>query len=189
MDRHTVAGGSALLAIPALLLSGLFAALFFGGAGFLFGPLNDFFVALTLFLLAPPALALRTAVGNRAGTWFTVLTWLAIAGMLLGGIGQLLLIVGVISLQTSFLTGGVGITPVLAWSVGIAVLALGMGALPRPLGWLTVAALALSAVLSVASSFDAAPLVWVLSLALIVVLATWLGNLGFVVMRLKRTAG
>src|SRR5437660_352283 len=106
MALYPIAGVSALLAIPALLLSGLFLALFFGGRGAQFGPLNDFFVAINLFLLVPPALAIRTAVGGQAGAWFTIVTWLAIAGMVLAGVGQLLLIAGVISLQASFVTGG-----------------------------------------------------------------------------------
>src|SRR5581483_7841007 len=112
MALFTVASGSALLATPALLLAGPFLALFFGGRGAWFGPLNDFFTAVCLLLLVPPALALLTAVGGQAGVWFTIVSWLAIAGMVLAGAGQLLLIVRVISLRTSFITGGTGLVPI-----------------------------------------------------------------------------
>ena len=56
-NEFRLAGISALLAIPALLISGIFWALFPDDAGDVYGSLNDFFVALTMVLLVLPALA------------------------------------------------------------------------------------------------------------------------------------
>src|SRR3990170_3512253 len=93
------AGYSALLAIPALLLAGVFLALFFGGFGDRYGPLNDIFSTLMLLLSVAPALAVAGLLSEQTGGWFGVLTGLAVVGMLIGAVGQMALVLGGISLQ------------------------------------------------------------------------------------------
>src|SRR3990170_8912258 len=111
------AGYSAYAAIATLVVAAVTIGLFFGGAGQLWGPVNDVFVSLTTLLLILPVLAILLLAGDQAGWWFSLLSWLAIAGLLLVAVGQLLLVVGVISLNASFLTGGIGITPFLLWAL------------------------------------------------------------------------
>ena len=179
-----LAGASALLAIPALLLAGLFLALFFGGRGEFYGPLNDIFSALSLLLLILPAIAINVSVYQAAGSWIAVVTWLAVGGMVIGAAGQILLVVGVINLQTSFVTGGIGILPVLAWAIGIAVLSLGFRQLSASLGWLTIAALLLALLLTIASSLHLKSPTWLLTGGLTIALVAWLASLGRALLRL-----
>ena len=63
--------------------------------------------------------------------------------MIVGATGQLLLVVGVINLQTSFFTGGVGIIPVLVWMTSLAVISIRYGDPATPVGWATVLSLGL----------------------------------------------
>ncbi len=179
-----LAGASAWLTIPALLLAGLFLALFFGGRGAFYGPLNDIFSALSLLLLILPAIAIYVSAHEAAGSWLAVVTWLAVAGMVIGAAGQILLVVGVINLQTSFITGGIGIVPVLAWAVAIAVLSLGFRQLSASLGWLMIAVLLLALLLTIASSLHLKFPTWLLAGGLIIVLVAWLGSLGKALLRL-----
>ena len=181
-----LAGASALFAIPALLLAGLFLALFFGGRGEAYGSLNDIFSALTLLLLILPAIAVYIGTHAAAGSWLAVVTWLAVAGMVMGAAGQVLLVLGVINLQASFVTGGIGIVPVLAWAISVAVLSLGLRQLSSPLGWLTIAVLVLALLLTLASSLHwegVRP--WLLVGGLITALVAWLGTLGRDLLRLS----
>ncbi len=180
-----LAGASALLAIPALLLAGLFLALFFGGRGAHYGPLNDIFSALSLLLLILPAIAIYASAQAAAGAWLAVVTWLAVAGMVIGAAGQVLLVVGVINLQTSFVTGGIGILPVLAWAISIAVLSLGLRQLSASLGWLTIAVLLLAVVLTLASSLHWKYATWLSAAGLVIALVAWLGTLGRDLLRLS----
>ena len=129
-----VAPTSAYLAVITLVLSGVALTLFFGGVHYVFGPINDVLVAATLLLLIPVALAVRRVTTGPVGTWFTVITWLAIAGMVEAAAGQLLLVVRVIDLRTSFITGGIGILPVLAWIGAVSYLALSRGVPDRSVG-------------------------------------------------------
>ncbi|MSQ41172.1 MAG: hypothetical protein EXR55_05900 [Dehalococcoidia bacterium] len=174
-----------MLAIPVLLLAGLFLALFFGGRGAHYGPLNDIFSALSLLLLILPAIAIYVSAQAAAGPWLAVVTWLAVAGMIIGAAGQVLLVIGVINLQTSFVTGGIGILPVLAWVVSIAVLSLGLKQFSAPLGWFTIAVLLLAVLLTVASSLHWKSADWPLGGGLIIALVAWLGTLGRDLLRLS----
>jgi hypothetical protein len=140
---YLLAGISTFLAIPALLLAGYFGLLFFQGRGERYGPLNDMFSALTIFLLVPTAIAVNTLADGRVEGWFQVVTWLAVAGMLLAGVGQLLLVAGTINLQTSFITGTVGIIPVLVWMTSLAVISIRYGDPAAPVGWAMALALGL----------------------------------------------
>jgi hypothetical protein len=168
------AGYAAFLTIPLLTASGIALWLFFGGAGAIFGPINDLLVAICLGLMALPVLALRMIAGGQAGPWFEVVTGLALAGLALAAIGQVLLVAGVISLESSFVTGGLGILPVLGWTVAVAILALRVGALPDQLGWASVALLAMIVVAAVGSAVLPPTGIVVVSVALLAVLAGWL---------------
>ncbi len=180
-----LAGSSTLLAIPVLLLSGLFLALFFGGRGEIYGSLNDLFSALSLLLLILPAIAVYVNTQAAAGSWLVAITSLAVAGMVVGAAGQVLLVTGVINLQTSFVTGGVGIVPVLAWAISIAVLSLGLRQLSASLGWLTITVLLLALFLTLASSLHWKFATWLSAGGLITALVAWLGTLGRDLIRLS----
>ena len=169
---------SAWLAIPSLLLSALFLVLFFGGKGAGYGSLNDLFVAVVAVLLALPARALVAAVGDAAGRWFDIVSWFAVAGLLLIAVGQLLLIARVISLGGSFTTGGLGILPVLVWLVAQVVVALRTGRPSRALGWAGVAVLATSVLASVAPALRSDAATWATTVLLLVSLVAWLWVLG-----------
>lgn len=177
------AGYSALVAFVALIGAGVTLALFFGGAGSGYGPLNDIFSAVALVGLVLPIVAVLQLVGDRAGGWLAVVSVLAVAGALIAAIGQVLLVVGVIDLQASFMTGGIGIVPVLVWAAVLGFVSLRLGLLPDHLGWLVVAVLALSLVTAIGSAFTTGPLLWVAALALLVALAGWLGDLSVTLSR------
>ncbi|MBI4329609.1 MAG: hypothetical protein HY685_07075 [Chloroflexi bacterium] len=176
-------GVSALLAIPALWLAGVFLALFFGGAGERYGPLNDIFSAIALLLLILPALAVYLLLRGQTGMWLAIVTGLAVAGILVAAGGQLLLVLGVIDLQTSFVTGGVGIAPVFLWLVALALLALGSGHLPAMVGWMVLAVLSLSVLLTLGSIFRINVATGVVSVALLLALTAWLVALGQTLLR------
>ena len=85
----------------------------------------------------------------------------ALAGLVLMAVGQTLLIVGRLSLDGSYVTGGVGVIPFIAWIVLLAVLALGLGVLPGRTGWLAVATLVTIVALSVIAAITLGPPAWV----------------------------
>lgn len=172
------AGLSAILAIVALIVSGITIALFFGGAGTFWGPVNDLATAVALVLLLLPVIAVDRIAGTEVGSWLRIVSIAAILGITLAAVGQVLLVLGVIDLQSSFVTGGIGILPVFAWLIAVAVLALGSGALPVQVGWLAIGVVALSAGLALLASVAMGPAVWVVSVALLAALAGWLGSLG-----------
>jgi hypothetical protein len=137
---------------------------------------NDVLVALTLLLLILPVLALPEAVREAEG-WFVVLGYVAVAGIAVAAIGQLLLVAGVIGLNTSFVTGGVGILPLVAWWIAVAYLALGAGTVPTSIGWWLVGTLGLAA-LTVAATFVARGAVtWAFGVGMMTALAGWLVSL------------
>jgi hypothetical protein len=178
-DLDRTAGYAAMAATLSLLVAGVTIALFFGGAGEQYGPINDVFDALTLFLLILPVLAIRALVGDAAGPVFDAVSLLAVVGLLVGGVGQILLVVGVIDLNTSFVTGGLGILPVLAWAIGLAVVALRSDALPDVLGWASCLMLAFVAVATVVASITSGAPVAIVSTGLFVSLEVWLAALAW----------
>ena len=169
-----VAGVSALLAIPALLLSGIFLALFFKGTGEPYGALNDFFVALTLLLLVLPAWALLKLEGIEAHSWFRLLTFLTIGGMVLAATGQILLITRIISLNASFATGTLGLLPILAWAVGQIYLGLKYAEPSHLLGWLMAGVVVSALLLTVAASIRMEAVGWALTVVLLGALCGYL---------------
>jgi hypothetical protein len=172
------AGSSALIGVVFLAAAAITIALFFGGAGQFWGPVNDVFVALLLLAIILPVLAVDRLAGPGAQPWIRIVTVAALAGLTLGAVGQILLVAGVIDLQTSFITGGLGIIPFYAWLVALAVLAFGPGVLPTTVGWLVVAIIALTVGMAVISTITMGPALWVACVALAGVLAVWLLTLG-----------
>ena len=132
---YLLAGISTFLVIPALLLSGIFGALFFLRRGDHYGPLNDLFFALSLFLLILPVIAVNDLANEQVGMWFDAVTWVAVVGMVVAGVGQLLLVAGAISLQTSFKSGSISIAPLLAWMVSLAVISIREEVPDALVGW------------------------------------------------------
>jgi hypothetical protein len=174
-----VAGYGLVLAIVTLLISGVALALFFGGAGAIFGPINDVFTALTLLLFLPAILAVRGLARGRAPAWLSAVSLAAIAGIVFAAAGFFLLVLGVIDLQTSFVTFGVGILPFLAWVVALAVVSLRYGVVSRAVGWWIVAFLVIVGASIVAAPFMPMNLLSLtLAPLLFISLAAWLLLLG-----------
>ena len=174
------AGGyAALLVIPVVIAAGIAFWLFLNGAGAFFGPINDLLVAIALALLVPTVLAIRSIVGPGAGPWFDFLTWLSVAGLTLAAVGQVLLVVGVIPLEGSFVTGGLGILPVLAWVLAVGVLAGRVEVLPDQLGWVTAVLFGMIVVVAIGSAVLPGPAVTLATTAMLLSLAGWLVAAGF----------
>lgn len=172
------AGSSAIVALIALIVSGVTLALFFGGAGAIWGPLNDVATAVMLVALLLPVVAVDRLATPGSGIWLRIVTVAALAGLTLAAVGQLALVAGVIDLETSFVTGGVGIVPFFAWLLALVVLSLGREILPPSIGWLVVGVIALSVVLTITAGLTSGPILWVASIALLVVLIGWMASLG-----------
>jgi hypothetical protein len=172
------AGVSAFVAITFLIVSGITIALFFGGAGAFWGMVNDIATAIALLSLVLPVIAVQHLARERTGIWLEVVSVAAIAGIALAATGQLLLVLGVIRLETSFVTAGLGILPVFVWLVAVAVLALLAGLLPAHIGWLAIGVILVAIGLGVISGVASGPPIWVASVALLAVLVGWMGSLG-----------
>lgn len=175
LDR--LAGPSTWLALVALVLSGIALALFFGGAGTFWGPVNDAFIVVAVIALIPAVLAVDRLAGDHAAPWTRIITVAAIAGIALMASGQTLLIVGRLSLDGSYVTGGIGVIPFLAWIVLVAVLSLASGVLPSSVGWLAIASLVGIVLLAVVAVVTQGPLLWAVGIGLVVALSAWLAAL------------
>lgn len=173
MTIGDVAAACAYAAVATLLISAVALALFFGGAGDFWGPVNDVFIALTLLLLLPVMLALLRLAPDDIGPWFAIVTIAAGLGVLLAAVGQVVLVLGGISLQTSFVTGGVGVMPIVAWMIGLAVLVFTRDMLSVTVGWLLVALLA-SVVVTTIASFGPWPVTAAGAVLLTGLLCGWL---------------
>ncbi len=133
----------ALYAAVVTMVSSMVAiSLFFGGAGAFWGPVNDLLVVATVLLLLPALIVVRGLARGYVGSWFTGLTVAAVIGVLVIAAGQLALVAGLITLDTSFLTGGLGVLPVIAWLGSTALLGLRTPVLERATGWWAVAFMA-----------------------------------------------
>jgi hypothetical protein len=174
------AGGYASFSIiPVLIASGIAFWLFLNGAGAIFGPINDLLVVISLALLALPVLAIRSMVAQNVGQWFDVVTMLALVGIAVASVGQLLLVFGVIPLQSSFVTGSLGILPVLVWGLGVGIIAGRIGALPDQLGWVTLALFAMIVVVGIGSAVLPGPAITVVTVGLVATMAGWLVVIGW----------
>jgi hypothetical protein len=176
-DLYRAASLSALVALIALIGAAITLALFFGGAGQFWGPVNDVLFAIMLVALILPILAIDRLTINEAGFWVRVVTVAALAGAVVGAVGQLLLVVNVIDLNTSYVTGGVGIVPVLVWIAAVAVLGGPMGLLPAQVGLLAGITLGLVVVGSVVTAITQTPIIALPWVAVTIALVVWLGSL------------
>lgn len=176
-DLYRLAGVSSWVSLVALVLSGVALALFFGGAGQVWGPINDALIVVTAITLVPAVVAVARMAGERGAPWVLILTIATIAGLTLIAVGQTLLIVGRLSLEGSYVTGGIGIVPVIAWVMLVAVLSLGSAVLPATIGWLAVATLIAIVVISIIAALTRGPVLWVASVGLLITLVAWLAGL------------
>jgi hypothetical protein len=176
-DLYRLAGVSSWIALVALVLSGVALALFFAGAGEFWGPVNDALIVLTAIALIPAVVAVLRLAGDQGAPWVAILTVATIAGLILISVGQTLLIVGRLSLDGSYVTGGIGVIPVVAWIVLVAALSLGGGVLPSTTGWLAVATLVLIVAMSAIALVTQGPILWVAGIGLLVAIAAWLAGL------------
>ena len=176
-DLYRLAGLSSWIALVALILSGVALALFFGGAGQFWGPVNDALIVLTAIALVPTVVAVARAAEPQATPWVSILTVAAVAGLVLIAVGQTLLIVGVLSLDGSYVTGGIGVIPVIAWIVLVAALSLGGGVLPSFTGWLAIATLASIVAFSAIAVLTRGPVLWIAGVVLLGVIGSWLASL------------
>ena len=176
-DLDRLAGPSTWIALVALVLSAIALALFFAGAGQFWGPVNDAFIVVAVLAMIPAVLAVDRIAGGHAAPWTRIITVAAIAGIVLMAAGQTLLIVGRLSLEGSYVTGGIGVIPFIAWIVLVGVLALVSGVLPRSVGWLAVAVIVAIVAESAIAAVTRGPALWATSVGLVVVLAAWLASL------------
>lgn len=174
---YRAAGISAAVAVVAFVISAVALALFFGGAGRFWGPVNDVFIAICMIALILPILAIDRMAEGEAGIWLRVVTVAALAGAVLAATGQLLLVVGVIDLQTSYVTGGLGFLPVLVWMMALVVLAGPLDLVPAAVGWLAAAGLVLVVIASISTVITMGPPTWLAWAAVVVVFALWMGSL------------
>lgn len=173
------AGYCAMAAVATLVASGIALALYFGGVHPVFGPVNDLFTALTLLLMVPVVLAVRQLAEGSLGPWFGWLSVATIVGLVVAAAGFVLLVAGVIDLQASFVTGGVGTLPFLAWVVALAFVSLRRRLVSAAVGWWIVVLMAVTVASIAAAPFMSMALLSVtLAPALFVTLAGWLIALG-----------
>lgn len=174
------AGASAYAALGFLVLGAAALTAYFGSdnAADAFGPISDvLFVGVAIFLV-PPVLAVRGIVGGRAGRWFELVSWLAIAGLAISGGGQVLLVTGLIPLEISFVTFGGGVALFLLWGLALWVPAARLGLLPRAVARWAVAAV-VSLVLATVGWFGFPPEVGYLAASVLgLAMIGWLVSLG-----------
>ena len=173
-DLYPAAGASAVVALIALVISGITLALFFGGAGAFWGPVNDMFIVVTVLALILPMLAVDRLAADAGIGWVRLVTIGAVLGAILIAVGQTALVLGFLSLQGSFVTGGLGFIPIVVWLVALVVLAFASGVLPSPVGWAAVAVLVLIGVEALVGSASYGPLLWIASIALLAAMVAWL---------------
>ena len=144
----------------------------------MYGTLNDVLSAIALLLVIPSVLRLNEMLGGAAGGWLLPLTIVTVAGLLIAAVGQFLLVARVIDLSSSFVTGGLGIVPALAWVVALVWLSLGRHLLQETLGWLSLALLVSATSVAVFSGLRLHFATWTSAAVLIAVLLAWLAMLG-----------
>jgi hypothetical protein len=123
------------------------------------------------------ALDLDRLAGDHAAPWTRIITVAALAGIVLMATGQTLLIVGRLSLEGSYVTGGIGVIPFIAWMILVAVLSLSSGVLPGSVGWLAVISLGAIVAMSAIAALTQGPLLWAAGIGLLVALSAWLATL------------
>ena len=99
---------------------------------------------------------------------------ITIVGVVVIAVGQMALVLGFLSLEGSYVTGGIGLIGILAWLIALPVLAFVSGVLPSTVGWTAIGVLLLIAVEAVVAMVMMGPLVAVASVALLAVMSAWL---------------
>ena len=173
-DLYPAAGASAVVALIALVISGITLALFFGGAGAFWGPVNDMFIVVTVLALILPMLAVDRLAAEAGIGWVRLVTIGAVLGAILIAVGQTALVLGFLRLQGSFVTGGLGFIPIVVWLVALVVLTFASGVLPSPVGGAAVVVLVLIGVEALVGSATYGPLLWIASIALLAAMVAWL---------------
>jgi hypothetical protein len=173
-DLYRAAGASAVVALIALVISGIALALFFGGAGAFWGPVNDMFIVVTVLALILPILAVDRLAAEGGVGWMRIVTIATVLGCILIAVGQTALVLGFLSLEGSFVTGGIGFIPILAWLVALVVLAFGSGVLPSAVGWTAAAVLGLIGAEALTVLAPMGFLQWITSIALLTAMVAWL---------------
>ena len=176
-DLYRLASWSTWVSLVALVISGVALVIFFAGPGEPFGSINDAFIAIALIALVPAILAVDRLAGDHYSPLVRIVTIAAIAGVALAAVGQVLLILRVITLEDSYITGGLGILPVLAWFALVAILSLGAHLLPADVGWLAVVVLLAIVATSVVATVTMGPVLWITGVALVVAITAWLAAL------------
>ena len=171
----------ALYASVVIMVGSMIAiSLFFGGFGAFWGPVNDVLVVATVLLLLPAMAVVQRLARGSVGAWFTVLTVAAALGAVVLSIGQLALVAGLITLDMSFTSGGLGVLPVIAWLGATALLVLRAHVLGRAVGWWAIGLVAMIgvtiAVVPVAA-LGMASLTLYLGLPFMVTLLGWMVSL------------
>lgn len=178
VDLYRLAGPSTWVALVSLVLSGIAFGLFVGGAGSFWGPVNDVLITVTAITLIPVVLAVdRLAGWDHGAPWTRIITIAALAGLVVMAAGQTLLVLGRLSLEGSYVTGGVGLMPFLVWIILVAALSLTGGLLPRAVGWLAVATFAAIVVESVVAAVTQGPALWASTIGLVLILVAWIASL------------
>ena len=114
-DLYRAAGVSTVVALIALVISGITIALFFGGAGAFWGPVNDMFIVATVLALILPILAVDRLAAESGVGWMRLVTtppWVARYSSRSARWRWSL----IFSLQGSFVTGGLGFIPIVVCS-------------------------------------------------------------------------
>ncbi len=178
---YRTAGRATLLSVGMFGLSAVALALYFGDVAGIFGPINDVLIALAILLLLPAVAAVRRLSVGRVGGWFAGMSVLAAVGIAVASGGQLLLVAGLLSLEGSFVTLGVGGMLLVAWAGSHAILALRTATLPRSVGWWALALVGIVGVTAVTMPFlslGTAALSVVFGIPILVALVGWLVALG-----------
>lgn len=180
-NRYRTAGRATLLSVGMFGLSAVALALYFGGVADIFGPINDVLIALAILLLLPAVAAVRRLSTGRVGGWFAGMSVLAALGIAVASGGQLLLVAGLLSLEGSFVTLGVGGLLLIAWAGSHASLAWRTATLPRSVGWWALALVGIVGVTAVTMPFlslGTAALSVVFGIPILIALVGWLVSLG-----------
>ena len=180
---YRIAGWSAALAVVTLIVSAIALAIFFQ-VGEPWGSINDGLIVVTALALIPAMVAIDRLAGGQAA-WLRIVTVLAIAGAVLISVGQSLLIVRILSLEGSYVTGGIGLLPILVWLVALVVLAFGAGAIPASIGWTALASFVMIVAFSVVAMITMGPALWIAAVVLIGVLVAWLLAMSTTFLRLS----
>ena len=178
-ERLRAAGYGTTAAIVLVVLGAIALAIYFssGEVGNVFGPISDIVFIGVMVLLIPAVLATRALVAARTGAWFTVMSVLAIAGLLTTAAGQALLVAGLIPLVVSFATFGIGLALLLLWGVSLWVPAVRQELLPRSVATYPVAAVVLLGLASAGWFALPGAAGYALALALGVAILAWLAAL------------